>query len=310
VTALLCLTKPTHILFYASATTPKPQHTARAAKTADKALGQRITDLATQVGAISLGQPTLTGTTLTIPFTLSDGRVVSRTIDLASMLVGLDIQVSAVAIDANSYNLTITESDGTQNVVNLKSVIEKVVDEKLLPVKDLIDFSNGIANVRHAAITGRLSAAEQANLDRIAQINDVNTQIRGVIGGTINDFDSEFGADTLFGSLQVVRDSINNKIEESSILDLSKNTVGVSSFNSLYGPNDNEDRNAELIGKGTIVLVAGVPYRYVSGDKDLASSYVQIGVSASVAVRLNDVVSRLDTLQVTAIDFVAEYNAA
>lgn len=122
-----------------------------------------LASLISEVGAISMGQPTLTNQVLSLPFTKADGTVVTRTVDLSSL--GVDVQVVSASLDANTYSLTITESNGDTNTVNLKAVIEKVFNEEITGLQaNVSTIDNRVSALVVAADAGFFKARGEINL--------------------------------------------------------------------------------------------------------------------------------------------------
>ncbi|MEA5458679.1 hypothetical protein VB796_06510 [Arcicella sp. LKC2W] len=94
-----------------------------------------LTTLDGQVAGIQIGQPSLTGKVATIPFTDASGNTVNKTLDL-STLVGPDVHVQSAAIAPNSFDIVITETDGTERTVPLKSLFDQYLLEYIKPLID------------------------------------------------------------------------------------------------------------------------------------------------------------------------------
>lgn len=93
-----------------------------------------VTDLTTlfgNVAAISVGTPTLEGTLLKIPFTDKDGNTTQKQVDLASLAV--DVNVASATIDANTYTITITETDGQTHTVPLSTILANYISANVTP---------------------------------------------------------------------------------------------------------------------------------------------------------------------------------
>ncbi len=112
----------------------------------------------TQLGNINLGGLDLTGKVLTVPFTLPDGTTVNRTIDLSSAMV--DINVASATIDPNSYILTITDSDGSAETVNFKTILDNYTAQYIQPKLDLLTNAVGVADAKAVAADAKAVAAQ------------------------------------------------------------------------------------------------------------------------------------------------------
>jgi hypothetical protein len=88
--------------------------------------GHKIADYSNEDGVVvalnetvtALGTPTLTGTTLTIPFTNESGVIQTVNVSLAN-LVTVDINVDNLTYNASSNIITLTETDGTVKTIDL-----------------------------------------------------------------------------------------------------------------------------------------------------------------------------------------------
>lgn len=129
------------------------------------ALVLKDTELTTAVGNISLGNPSLEGNTLKLPFTKGDGTTVERTVDLSSL--SLDINVQSAVIDQNG-NLVITETDGQIHTVSILDYVQSYINANVLPqiqtlTDDLASLDGRVENVE-----GDLSQAQQ-DIDTLNQ---------------------------------------------------------------------------------------------------------------------------------------------
>lgn len=111
--------------------------------------------LDTAVGNIQIGIPTLLGKVAQIPFTDATGVTVVRTLDLST--IDHDINIASASIAPNSFNITITETDGSETVIPLKVLFDKYYDEV---VKPLLDAKADKSTVD--ALAGRVTTAEGA----------------------------------------------------------------------------------------------------------------------------------------------------
>ncbi len=117
----------------------------------------------TQVSAIEMGQPSLTGKVVTIPFTDATGITVNKTLDL-STLVGPDIHIQAAAIAPNSFDIIITETDGGQKVVPLKALFDQYLAEYIQPLLDAKADKTSVD-----ALTGRVTTVENVAASKASQ---------------------------------------------------------------------------------------------------------------------------------------------
>nr|WP_293845138.1 hypothetical protein [uncultured Arsenicibacter sp.] len=116
-------------------------------------------DLNSKVGAISLGALGLEGNTLSVPFQKADGTTVTRTVDLSSL--ALDINVQSATIDANG-NLVITETDGQAHTVNLLGYVQSYINANVIPRIEALEDTVAEHGTRLTTAEGKITTAEGA----------------------------------------------------------------------------------------------------------------------------------------------------
>ncbi len=130
-----------------------------------------VSDLSTlfgNVAAISVGTPTLQGTTLKIPFTDKDGNTTSKDVDLQSL--ALDVNVASATIDANTYTITITETDGSTHEVPLSTILANYITANVTPsiTAAQTTASNALTAAQTAQTTADNAATAAANAQQTA----------------------------------------------------------------------------------------------------------------------------------------------
>jgi hypothetical protein len=132
-----------------------------------------VSDLSTlfgNVAAISVGTPTLEGTTLKIPFTDKDGNTTQKQVDLASLAV--DVNVASATIDANTYVITVTETDGSTHNISLATVLANYITANVTPAIQAAqaDATQALANA--ATADSKATAAQTAANNAQSTAND------------------------------------------------------------------------------------------------------------------------------------------
>ncbi len=118
--------------------------------------------LDTAVGNIQIGIPTLLGKVAQIPFTDAAGVTVVRTLDLST--IDHDINIASASIAPNSFDITITETDGSESVVPLKVLFDKYYDEVIKPILDAKASQSSVD-----ALAGRVTTVEGAIASKASQ---------------------------------------------------------------------------------------------------------------------------------------------
>jgi hypothetical protein len=128
-----------------------------------------LTTLFGNVAAISVGTPTLEGTLLKIPFTDKDGNTTQKQVDLASLAV--DVNVASATIDANTYTITVTETDGSTHPIALATILANYISANVTPsiTQAQTDATQALANAATAdakavsALTAATNAQQTAD---------------------------------------------------------------------------------------------------------------------------------------------------
>jgi hypothetical protein len=158
--------------------------------------------LDTAVGNIQIGIPTLLGKVAQIPFTDAAGVTVVRTLDLST--IDHDINIASASIAPNSFDITITETDGSETVVPLKTLFDKYYDEVIKPILDL-----KASQVSVDALAGRVTTVEGDVASKASQASvDTLTGRVTTVEGDVASKASQASVDTLAGRMTTVEGAV------------------------------------------------------------------------------------------------------
>ena len=135
-------------------------------------LVEDLAELFGNVSAISVGTPTLQGTVLSIPFTNKDGVTTPKSVDLASLAV--DVQVASATIDANTYELTVTETNGDTNTVSLATILANYIAQNVTPQ---VQQAQATASQAQASANTAQQTAQQAQTTANQAIQDASNAL-------------------------------------------------------------------------------------------------------------------------------------
>jgi hypothetical protein len=218
--------------------------------------------LDTAVGNIQIGQPTLLGKVAQIPFTDALGVTVIKTLDLST--IDHDIHIASASVAANSFDITITENDGTESVVPLKALFDKYFDEVIKPLidskasKSSVDILAGRVTIAEESI---IAKASQGSVDQL--IGRLNTDEQAITAAQMAADAAKSVADAAKSKADLTSDVVAN--QETRIASLESNQILGSTPISLIGKGTTHDGDvaSDDVVPTNVKFITGL---YVNGE--------------------------------------------